>query len=437
MAHGHSVVTLKDVPAIVAAEPLHVSPAVRGILWLLVAGGLAAFIHGITGEHARLAWISLQVNFTYWLMVAMATAGFSAVFHICNAQWARPLRRVFEASGNFLFYLLVPLVVLYFGHDHLFEWAHEDIPGKGIWLTSSFVYTRDFLALVVLILMVRRMIYFSVRKDVGAIRSQLTGISGNILERWKNSKLDGYVEFWGDNPQAELKETTERMSRLSPLVVIFYALVMSLIAFDQIMSVDPHWYSTLFGAYYFMSAVYVAMAWMCILVAMLREMHPLFRTKVFPVTLHDLGKLFFGFGIFWAYLFWSHYLTIWYGNLPEETGWVITRLRAEPWHAIAWLTFACCFIIPFFVGLSLSVKKVPTLLFALGVIVACGLWLQQYLLFAPTLYPDTIPLGLVDIFLSLGFMGAYLLSVFDFLKQVPLMPFGDFYQVSGAERKAA
>jgi hypothetical protein len=206
---------------------------------------------------------------------------------------------------------------------------------------------------------------------------------------------------------------------------------MTLIAFDQIMSVDPHWYSTLFGAFYFMSAAYLALAWVCMSVVFVRRTNPFLAKKITPDTMHDLGKLLFGFGVFWAYLFWSHYLPTWYGNIPEFTGWVIARLRVEPWHTFAWIIFGCCFIAPFLIGLSREVKRIPECLFLLGLMVSVGLWLQMYLLFVPTLYPKTIPIGVHDLIICLGFAGAFVLSLSAFFKKAPLLPFGDL--VKGAQ----
>ena len=118
-------------------------------------------------------------------------------------------------------------------------------------------------------------------------------------------------------------------------------------------------------------------------------------------------------------------MPIWYGNLPEETAWIILRLREEPCHTVAWFVFGMSFIIPFFLGLSRDVKQVPVLLGATGLIAAIGLWVQQYLLFSPTHYPDIVAIGLTDVAVGLAFLGAYVLSSVWFLKRYPLIPFGD------------
>jgi hypothetical protein len=426
MSHSLSPVTIKDVPLIVEAAPFKLPMAGRLALIALIALGVVGMAIGLTGDDPKSTWAAYHVNFVYWFILSAACTCFGAVLHICNAQWSRPIKRLFESASNFFLISLILFIGVYLGHDKLFIWSHEHIAGRGPWLTSWFVYSRDFLAMMLLIYLGRKYVFMSISRDIVAIRGGLTGLSDEKLGRWKSKEFDKYANVQGSASEG-IKFLTDKMGVLSPIIVIFYAIVISFFTFDQVMSVDPHWYSTLFGVLVFMSAVYIAMAWASMGVGVARELHPLFKMKIERRTLHDLGKLLFGFGIFWAYMFWSHYLPIWYGNIPEETAWMITRLREQPWHDFAWVTFGGCFIIPFLLGLSRDVKQVPVLLFLTGLIVACGIWMEIYLLFVPTIYPHQIPLKVTDIFIALGFMGGFLLSAASFLEKFPLMPVGDLY----------
>lgn len=426
MAHGVGTITEEDIKDIVKAKPFVISSVVQYVLWGIIALGTFVFIKGTISDKVH-TWASFQVNFTYWFALAAASTCFSAVLQICNGQWARTIRRLFEASSNFLLISALIPVVLYFGHTNLFSWAHHPVAGKEIWLSSKFLYLRDILAILFLAFVARKFVFLSIQRDIGAIRGGLTGVSKEDSKRWYDKAYDKYVDGWAKDSIREIEAVSAKMSKLAPFTMIVFCLVLSFIAFDQIMSVEPHWYSTLFGVLYFMSGAYIAMAWCCICFALIRDRHPIFLSKIKQNTLHDLGKLLFGFGIFWAYMFWSHYLPFWYGNLPEETGWLITRVREKPWHCLAWITLGLCFIVPFLIGLSRDVKRVPALLLLLGLIVAAGIWLQLYILFVPTLFPHYIPLSLTDIFITMAFMSAYLLSVFSFLKKAPLIPFGDMY----------
>ncbi len=393
-------------------------------LFMLI-GVLSFFQEYISGGASRKhAWMALHVNFIYWFGMAAAASGFSAVFHICNAQWVRPIRRIFESASSFLIVSPIFILILSFGAGDLFIWANTPIHGKEFWLQTNFVYIRNFLATCLMVFTLTRVVKRSIGLDITAIRSGLVKVEGEAKNKWADKFYDSF--YLGDKNSKDLiRSSYDRMGNLSPLCVMVYALAMSLVAFDLLMSVDPHWYSTMFGGFYFMSAVYLAVAFVSISVFFSRSFSPLYSGAIKRKTLHDLGKLLFGFGIFWAYLFWSHYLPIWYANLPEETGYIILRLRAHPWRNVAWLVLGMCFIVPFLLGLSRDIKQIPGLLASTALIPAVGLWIQYYLLFAPSLYPDSVPLTLTDFGVAIGFLGLFASMSTSFLERYPLIPFGD------------
>ncbi|MCB0359481.1 MAG: hypothetical protein KDD44_07585, partial [Bdellovibrionales bacterium] len=301
MSQSPSPVDVHDVPTIVEAEPVSISSGARLILWLLVLVGLVFFVLSLNGPDPRKAWVAYHVNVTFFVAISMAGAGFTAVFHICNAQWVRPIRRIFESFSAFLPLAILLFAIGYLGHTYIFEWAHVPAPGKADWLTPQFVYGRNLLGLLLLAALIRKAVYLSLRRDIGAVRGGLTGVPESRRERWSNSRFDKFMVGWPSDAVSGLKEASDSLWILSPVIVMVYALVMTMFAFDMIMSVDFHWFSTLFGALYFMSAVYVAFAGVSMGLGLLRELHPLFRAKIERRTLHDHGKLLFGFGIFWAY----------------------------------------------------------------------------------------------------------------------------------------
>ena len=133
----------------------------------------------------------------------------------------------------------------------------------------------------------------------------------------------------------------------------------------------------------------------------------------------DLGKLNFGFCMLWGYMFWSQFLTQWYGNLPEETQWLILRTREFPWKGLAWIAFPMAFIIPFISLLSRDLKKNRVTYAVVCVVLMTGVWLDRYLIIMPELSPNSIPLGLKEIGIFLGFLGAYLLCIRNFLSKHP------------------
>ena len=212
---------------------------------------------------------------------------------------------------------------------------------------------------------------------------------------------------------------------LSPIFGILYAVVLSLLAFDLIMSLDPHWVSTLFGAYYFITSFYAALAAILLLSALGRK--PLgLENFIQPKHFHDLGKLLLGFCLIAGDFFYSQFLVIWYGNLPEETRYVILRVRESNWEPIAWTVLICSFAIPFVVLLSRKIKMIPGAMIALTSLILGGLWLERFLLVVPSLWKgDFFPFGYVETAVTAGFLGVFALCVIFFLQKFPLLPFSD------------
>ena len=210
------------------------------------------------------------------------------------------------------------------------------------------------------------------------------------------------------------------MSVLSVLYVLFYALVLTLIAFDLIMSMEPPWYSTLFGPYAFAKSFYIGLAALMILSAVVHLSRGT-ESGLSPSQFHDLGKLLFAFCLLWGDLFYVHLLIIWYGNLSEEVGYVIQRTVIRPWNGLAWTVFIVCFVIPFFVLLNRKVKTIPVMMIGLCAAIIAGFWLEHLLLVGPSLsrQAQSLPLGAAEALITLGFFGLLALAVTSFLRLFP------------------
>jgi hypothetical protein len=193
--------------------------------------------------------------------------------------------------------LFPPFWVLYWPGDLPDKGAS---PEKASWLNVGFLFARNGAGLLLLTLLCMALIFYSVRAD----REFLTRPAGS-------------ADLSGGKPW--------RVQRvLSPIIGILYAFILSLLAFDLIMSLDPHWYSTLFGAYYFMSSFYAALAALVLISHLFRRSHGL-QEYIHPHHLHDLGKLLFAFCLFTGYLFYVQFLVIWYANLPRRK-YIILRV---------------------------------------------------------------------------------------------------------------
>jgi ABC-type xylose transport system permease subunit len=190
------------------------------------------------------------------------------------------------------------------------------------------------------------------------------------------------------------------------------------------MSMDPHWISTLFGAYHFVKAFYVGLGALIILAAIVH----LQRGQNSGLTanhFHDVGKLFLAFCLLWADFFYVQLNVIWYGNIPEETHYVILRTMLPPWRGLAWTVFIVCFIVPFVVLLNKRVKTMPNSMIALSALVILGIWLEHLLLLGPALSHDAaeLPLGITDGLVFTGFLGLMVLALaFTFRAFPELLP---------------
>lgn len=373
------------------------------VFWLMVLAGACAFIAGISGPDPQRAWQSYLVNFVFWTGLSFGTVLFSAVLTITNARWGRPLKRLAEAPGAFLPISFLLFWVIFLGRGELFHWIHEPIPEKAAWLNVPFFFARDGLGLLLLIALSMAILYYSVQRDLRAYTAN-----------FEHFELDG-----------NKRDRYERiLVILSPLYGILYALILSLIAFDLIMSLSPHWYSTLFGASYFIGSFYAGLAALMILAAIAVKGLRLGR-YIHPRQFHDLAKLILGFCLMTGDFFFTQFLVIWYGNLPEETRYVILRTRAT-WEPLAWTVLIVCFALPFIVLLNREIKMKPVPMIALSVVILVGMWLANFLLVAPSVWHGQgIPFGVSEILITTGFFGAVALCVLTFVQRFPVLPVAD------------
>jgi hypothetical protein len=247
--------------------------------------------------------------------------------------------------------------------------------------------------------------------DMFATRSVAGPGRRSLYERWTRA-YDG-------TPAATLAHD-EHLHRLAPLFVVLYAVVFSLVAFDGIMALQPHWFSNLLGGFYFMGS-FLGAHMLLALMSVYGAAHLGIGDLVSPKQRHDLGKLCFGFTVFWTYLMWAQFLVIWYGNLPEETGFVFARLWGD-WRPVGVTVLVGMFLIPFFGLLGVAPKKTrPTLMF-FATVSLLALWLERYLLVMPSVTALPGPtLGTPEAGPTLMFLGLYLLSYALFARTFPMV----------------
>jgi hypothetical protein len=367
----------------------------------LALAGAAAFFLGIGGPQSLRAWQAYLVNYVFWTGLSFGAVLFVAVLNLTNARWGRSLKRLAEGLGAFLPASFLLFWVLYFGRKEIFPWVTEPVPEKAAWLNVGFLFARNGAGILLLTLLSMALIACSVKADREFIR-----------------RAGGSAD-----PEREKPWRAQRV--LSPIFGVFYAFILSLLSFDLIMSLDPHWYSTLFGAYYFTSSFYTALAALVFISHLLRGSHGL-QECIHPHHLHDLGKLLFAFCLFTGYLFYVQFLVIWYGNLPEETKYIILRIRFTPWEPLGWTVLGMILILPFLVLLRRKWKMNPAVMIPVSLVVLAGMWLERFIQVAPSLWKGkSLPLGLPEILITAGFLGVMALSLAVFLTRVPILPVSD------------
>jgi len=414
------------------AHPRGVPGALTAICALLVLIGVGSFLLGLAKDAAT-AWRAFHVNFLFWAGLAQGGAVIACIFVTVGAKWPGPVRRIAEGLAAWVPVSFVLALVGLIGRDYIYPWIAEPIPAKQAWLNVPRLAVMDLALLGILALFTLWFLYHSVRPTLHGVAGQPGVPMKGLYERWTA----------GWRGQAEESARSLMLTRrIAPPLMLLFAFGYTVIAFDQVMSLTPSWYSNLFGAYFtwggFLSAV-CATAF----AAVLLRNAPGFEGQITPARMHDLGKMIFAFSIFWMYLFWSQYLVIWYGNLPEETtflqarlgdqflvesgnqGWFwnfsLQRLSASPYGWLSMIVWACCWIIPFWVLLGQRPKKTPIILGTVALIEVFGFWLERNLLVWPSLVPadGASWVGLVQFGVAAGFLGGFL---FVFLQYTRVFP---------------
>jgi hypothetical protein len=378
------------------------------IFSLFVIIGLGGFIFQLAGKYPERAWQAYLINFLLWSAVAQGGLLFSMVTHITKARWSKPLQSIAESFAAFFPISFGLFLVLFLGKDHIFPWLGQDLHGKEVWLNLPFLFWRDFFGLLILYGLGFAYLYYALRLRMAH------GEPHSVMHR--------FLHHWWSRSTHDLDRCRAKMSRLSVLYIIAYALVLSLVAFDLVMSMDPHWISTLFGAYSFVKAFYVGLGSLIILAAALRLSQGE-QSGLTSSHFHDLGKLFFAFCLAWADFFYCQFIVIWYANISEETSYIIKRSMLAPWNSLAWTVFTVSFVIPFFILLNRNIKTKPKFMIVLCSVVLAGIWLEHLLLLGPALSPHVaaLPLGPADGFVTLGFLGLMALSLVFFLRLFPAL----------------
>lgn len=371
------------------------APLARFMLFGTFAAGLGAVVLllGLLSGHPERTWWAYQTNFVFWVGMAQGMVIFAATQKLAKGHWSGVIIRFAEACAAFTAVAVVLFVGLIVGRQYIFTWIHEPRPEVGWWLTNKWFFVRNGAILVVLSWLSWRFVRHDTAPDV----REVTG--GEVVAR---------------------TEDAARISRDAAILILAYAFGYSLLGYDLIMSLAGKWVSNLFGAFYFMGSFLAGLMLLAVLAIVLRRAMGLGGIYTSRQQ-HDLGKLCFGFTVFWAYLMWSQFLVIWYGNLPEETYFIFYRLYGV-WRPVGIAVFLLVFLIPFIGLLGVKPKLFAPTMVGFALVSLVGIWLERYLEVVPAINGGAGPaIGLPEIGVTLFFAGLFFMSWAWFASRYPII----------------
>lgn len=346
-------------------------------LLLLALGGILIALAFIVNP--KRAWFDYLWVYMFLVSIGVGSLALVNLEYLVGATWSTPFRRVSEflaACTPVLILLVIPL--LFAAHD-LFHWMHPDVmeadevlKHKSPYLNFEFFVIRTAFCLLVWMVFYILFIRNSERQDE----------TGDVVY-------------------------TKRNNGLAVVFTPLFFITITIMAVDWMMSLEPHWYSTIFGVYYFSGTVVAAFSATTIASILLKE-NGYFPAKLTNQSLYSLGTLIFGFNIFWAYIAFSQFLLIWYADLPEETFWLIHRLESG-WGYVSFALLVVHFIIPFLILLPRSAKTNPKTLKTMAVWMLMAHALDLYWLIMPTYGTEGPVFGWMEIGFVLAMVGLIIL----------------------------
>ncbi|HIA26985.1 MAG TPA: quinol:cytochrome C oxidoreductase [Planctomycetes bacterium] len=337
------------------------------------------------------------VSACFFLTITLGALFFVLVHHITRAGWSTALRRIAEGiSRNFVLMLILFIPILMpGGMDHLYKWLNPDPGDALIGVKESYLNYDWFL--------IRIAAYFVI----------WIGVSTYFHRKSVAQDSSGDESL------------TVHLGALSPVAVILFALSITFAAFDLLMSLDAHWFSTIFGVYIFAGSVLSFHAVLALTVLWLQSRGRLTRA-VTPEHLQDVGKMMFAFTVFWAYIAFSQYMLIWYANIPEETVWYLRRQSTWLWGFWGWLMVLGHFLVPFLFLLSRHIKRRKTTLVVGAIWVLAMHWCDMYYLVMPQINGGgEFPFRMLDVTILIAMGGLYLIGMALALRGNSLVAEGD------------
>ncbi|MCA8988452.1 MAG: quinol:cytochrome C oxidoreductase [Planctomycetaceae bacterium] len=391
MSHHGQIIPVEDPGTIEQTSgSLKTVALVAGLGGLVLSGLLAT-----SSQNTDRLQYSYLLNFCFVLSICLGALFFVLIQHITRAGWSAVVRRLAEImTTGFLplALLFIPIVLLVInGSSVLFEWNNHEVAQNDPLLKHKMIFLNEWW------FSLRAIVYFAFWIVCGKF----------------------YLSSSTRQDQSGDPRLTQSMGSWSAICLILFALSISFAAIDWIMSLDPRWFSTIIGVYYFANANVAFYATLAITVYLLNSSGLLVNT-ISVEHRHDIGKLLFGFNCFWAYIAFSQYLLYWYANIPEETMWFMRR-QENGWEVVSMILICGHFVIPFLGLMSRTVKRNPSKLLFWAVFLLTMCWIDLYWLIIPEVSPENPALSLLDLTSLVGIAGITLAGILKLSDQVSLL----------------
>ena len=342
-------------------------------------------------------WAALYVAALFFFFISLGTIAFYAIQRASQSGWSPVLYRVMEGitayllPGGIVVFVILLLSCLHF--NHLFIWMDADVVAED-------KIIRDKIGYLNIPFFLGRALFF---------------IFGWALYRYFSRK------FSLAQDKANDIVNHKRNFKISAAFLVFYIVTESIMSWDWIMSIDPHWFSTLFGWYVFASMFVTAISVIALITIYLKSEG--YLDFVNDSHIHDLAKFMFGISIFWTYLWFSQFMLIWYSNIPEEVTYFMTRI--EDYSLPFWGMIVLNFLFPLLVIMNSDYKRMNLIVSTVGIVIVIGHYIDIFNMIMPSAVGDKWFIGIPEIGGFMFFLGLFIYVVFHELQKAPLLAKGD------------
>jgi hypothetical protein len=338
---------------------------------------------------------SYLAAFLLWMGVALGCISALMLYHLAGGNWGFISRRLFESGARTIPYMLLLILPIAFGVQSLYEWARPGSEAHNVVIRAKYPYLN------VPFFYIRLIIYFAIWSGLSYLLNRLSAEQDRTAD-------------------PALKN---RMKAISGPGMVVHGFVITFAVVDWVMSLQPEWYSTIFGMIFIVGQMLSTLS-LTVAMLMLLSQTPPFSEKLKPQHFHDLGNLMLAFVILWAYMSFSQFLLIWSGNLPEENTWYLRRLY-HGWGFVAVLLVLLHFAIPFILLLMRYVKRKAELLTGVAVLMILMRMVDLYWNVEPVYHPDYLYFHWLDVVAPIAMGGIWMWIFLWQLKSRPLLPLHD------------